>query len=56
MIALGLIATGIVGFIVGMWSNIFFGKKIIPGAFQRCRLCMNAHDAQEHEQWEGWDR
>lgn len=56
MISLVIIAAGIVGVFVGVWSHMFFSKKIIPGAFQRCRLCINAHDAQDHEQWKGWDQ
>ncbi len=56
MIAIGLIGAGIVGFIVGVWSNLFLVKKVLSPPWARCRLCMNAHDKQQHEQWENWDQ
>jgi len=56
MIALALCAAGLVGFLVGIYSNWFFASRIITNPWARCRRCMNAHIEDNHEKWENWDK
>lgn len=53
--ALGLIAAGAVGFIIGIVSNIGLAKRL-QAPHHRCGICFNRHTEGNHESFEGWDR
>lgn len=52
---IGLIGAGIIGFIVGVWTNVMMSDKILPPPTTRCRICLARHDDDNHEQFERWD-
>lgn len=52
---MGLIAAGVVGVVVGAWSNHVLAKKLDPPPHSRCRICAIRHDDDNHEHFEGWE-
>jgi len=53
--AIGLTSAAIIGFLVGIWSNIGLAKRL-QAPHHRCAICFRRHSEGNHESFEGWEK